>query len=65
MHTNTSIEIEQKLFFSIEQPNITIIPASQKLNSRTSDKFMAIILNPGGYSISIKKNMTIDYIKES
>ena len=26
---------------------------------------MAILWNPGGHSISIKKNMTISYIKES
>ena len=56
--------IEDNLFFSTEQPNITIIPALQKLNSRTPDKFMAILWNPGGHSISIKKNMTIGYIRE-
>ena len=29
------------------------------------DKFMAILWNPGGDCISIKRNTTIDYMKES
>ena len=50
---------------AIDQPNITIIPALQTLDNRTPDKFMAIIWNPGGDSISIKRNTTISYMKES
>ena len=56
--------MEANPFFLIEQPNITIIPGLQKLDSRTPDKFMASIWSPGGHSISIKKNTTIGYIKE-
>ena len=54
--------MEANPFSLIEQPNITILPAFQKLDSRTPDKFMAILWNLGGHSISIKKNMTIGYI---
>ena len=43
IETNTLIEIEEKPFFSIETPNITIIPTLQKLDSRTPAKFMAIL----------------------
>ena len=57
--------MEENPFFAIKQPNISIIPALQKLDNRTSDKFMAILQNPGGNSISIKKNATISYMKES
>ena len=64
MHTNTLIEIDDNPFFSIEQPNITIIPALQKLDSQTPDKFMAILWIQGSNSVSIK-NMTIGCIKES
>ena len=64
IHAHTLLEIEENPFFSIEQPNITIIPALQKHESRTPDKFMAILWNPGGHSISIKKNMTIGFLKE-
>ena len=55
--------MEANPFFLIDQPNITIIPALQKHDSRTPDKFMAILWKPGGHSISIKKNMTIGYIR--
>ena len=37
----------------------------QKLESRTPDKFMAILWNPGGHTITIERNMTIAYAKES
>ena len=57
--------MEENPFFAIKQPNVTIIPALQKLNNRTSDKFMAILWNSGGDSISIKRNTSIGYMKES
>ena len=41
LHTKKLIEIKENHFFSIEQSNITIIPALKKLDSRTSDKCMA------------------------
>ena len=63
MPTNTLLEIEENPFFSIEQPNITIIPTLQKLESKTPNKFMAILWNPGGHSITINKNTTIGYVK--
>ena len=57
--------MEENPFFAIKQPNITIIPALQKLDNRPPDKYMVILWNPGGDSISIKRITTIDYIKES
>ena len=55
----------RKLFFTIEQPNITIIPALQKLDNKTPDIFMAILWNPGSESTSIKREPTFSYMKES
>ena len=63
--TNTLLEMEENHFFFIEQPNITIIPALQKLYNRTPNQFLAALWNHGGHSISIKKNVTIGYIRES
>ena len=57
IHTNTVLEIEDNPFFCIEQRNITIIPPVQNLDNRTPDKFMAILWNPGGHSIRIKRNI--------
>ena len=57
--------MEENPFFTIEHPNITKIPALQKLYNRTPDKFMAILWNPGVDSISIKRNTTNSYMKES
>ena len=64
IHTDTLLEMEENPFFTIEQPNVTIIPALQKFDKRTPDKFMAILWNLGGDSIIIKRNTTVDYIKE-
>ena len=64
MQANTLPEIKENPFHSVEQLNITIKPDLQKLDSRTPDKFMAILWNPGDHSISIKKNMTIGFMKE-
>ena len=55
IQTNALTEIEWNPFFSIEQPNITIIPMLQKLDSGTPDKFMAILWNPGDHSKTIKR----------
>ena len=57
--------MKENPFFTIEQPNVRIIPTLQKLDNRTLDKFMAILWNPGGDSLSFKRNTAIDYIKES
>ena len=65
IHTDTLLEMEENPFFAIEQPNITIVPALQKLDNRTPDKFMAITWNQGGDSISIKRKTNIRYMKES
>ena len=45
IHTNTLLEMREIPFFSIEKPNINIIPALQKPDNRTADKFMAILWN--------------------
>ena len=34
IHTDTLLEVEENPFFTIEQPNITIIPTLQKLDNR-------------------------------
>ena len=65
MHTNILLEIKENPFFSIEQANITIIPALQKLDNRKLDKFMAILWNLVGHCISIKRNTAIGYMIES
>ena len=57
--------MEENPFFTIQLPNITIILATQKPDNRTPSKFMGILWNPGGDSISIKRNTTISYINES
>ena len=44
-YTNTLLEMEVNSFFLIEQPDVTIIPALQKLDSRTLDEIMAILWN--------------------
>ena len=64
IQTDTLLEIEANPFSLIKQTKITIIPALKRLHSRTPDKFMAILWIPGGHFISIKKNMTIYYIKD-
>ena len=65
IHTDTLLEMEDNPFFTIEQTNVTIIPALQKLENRTPDKFMAILWNPGVGSKRIKRNTTISYKKDS
>ena len=55
----------EKPFFTIEQPYVKIIPALKKLDNEPLNKFMAILWNPGGDSISIKRNTPISYMKES
>ena len=65
MHTHTLLQMEEIPFFAIEQPNVTTIPALQKHDNRTPDKFMAILWNLGGDSISIKRNTNIGSMKES
>ena len=62
IHTDKLLE---NPFFAIEQTRETIIPALQKLDNRTPDKFIAVSWYPGGNSMSIKWTTTISYIKES
>ena len=64
IHTDTLLEMEENPFFTFEQ-HMIIIPASQKLDHRIPDKFMAMLWKPSGDSISIKRNTTISYMKES
>ena len=45
IHRDTLLEREENPFSTIEQPNITVIPALQKPHNRTPDKFMAILWN--------------------
>ena len=63
VHTDILLGMKENPFFTIKQQNITIIPALQKLDNRTPDKFMAVLWNPGADSISIKRNTTIGYMK--
>ena len=65
VHADTLLEMEEVPFFTLEHPNITIIPALQKLGKRTPDKFMAILWNLGVDSLSIKRHTTIGYLKRS
>ena len=65
LKSNTLLEIEENPFLPVEQPKITIIPTLQKLEGRTPDAFQAVIWNPGGHNITLKRNTTINYVKES
>ena len=56
LQTNTLLEIEENPFLSTKQPNITIIPTLRKLEGRTSDRFMPVLWDPGGHTITYKKH---------
>ena len=64
LNSNTLLEIEESPFLSIEQPNMMIIPVLQKLELRIPDEFMAMLWNPGGQAIILKRNTTFGYAKE-
>ena len=65
IHKKALFEMEENPYFCIEQPNSTIIPALPNPDNRAPGKFMTILWNPDGQSISIKKNPIIGYVKES
>ena len=65
LQPNTFLEIEANPFLSIEQLIITIMTVLQRLGLRIPDSFMAALWNPGGHTITLKRNTTISYAKES
>ena len=62
---NTLIDIEEKPFLCIKQLNLTLIPMVQKLGLRILDVYMAVLFNPDGQFIILKRNTTIGYAGES
>ena len=62
---NTLIEIEEKPFLSIEQLDLIITPMLQRLGLRIPNVYMAVLWNPGGQVIILKRNTTISYARES
>ena len=65
MKPNTLIEIEENPLLSTEQLDLIIIPMSQKLGLRIPDEYMAVLWNPGGQAIILKRNSNIGYARES
>ena len=61
----TLMEIEENLVLSIEQLDLILIPMSQKLGLSIPDVYMAVLCNPGGQAIILKRNTTIGYARES
>ena len=59
------LEIEENPFLSIEQLNTAIIPVLQRIGLRIPDQVMAVLWNPGGHNIGLKRNSTISHVKES
>ena len=57
--SNTLIEIEENPFLSIEQPDLIMIPMLQKLGLIIPAVYMAVLWNPGGQPIILKRNTTI------
>ena len=57
--------MEENPFLSIEQPDLIIISMIQQLRLRIQDVYMAVLWNPGGQPIILKRNTTISYVKES
>ena len=62
---NTLIKIEENPFLAIEQQDIVLIPILQKLGPRVPNVYMAVLWNPGGYPVTLKRNMTISHVRES
>ena len=65
INPNTLIEIEENPFLVIEQQDIVPIPMLQKLGCHVPDVYMAVLWNPGGQTVILKRNMTIGYVKEA
>ena len=65
MKPNSLIEIEERPFLAIEQPDVVVIHMLQKLGHRIPDVYMSVLWNPGGQTVILKRNMTISYVKES
>ena len=59
------LEIEENPFLTIEQPKLVLIPTLQTLGSQVPDTYMAVLWNPSGQDLILKRNMTIGYIEES
>ena len=55
LQPDTLLVIEENPLLSIKKPDITIILTIQKLEGRMPDKFIAILGNPGGHTITLKR----------
>ena len=62
---NSLIYVQENTFFSIEQPDLVIIPMLQKLGTRIPDVYITVLWNPGGQTVILKRSMTISSIEES
>ena len=61
----TLIEIEETPFLAIEQLDLVLIPMLQKLGPKIPDVCMAVLWNPSGQTVILKRSTTTDYMKES
>ena len=62
---NTLIEIEQNPFSSDRTTAISINNNATKLGPRILNVYMAVLWNPGGQTVILKRNTTIGYVGES
>ena len=62
---NALIEIEETPFLSIKKPDLIIMPMVQKLGFIIPDVYMAVLWNPRGQAIILKRNTTINHARES
>ena len=65
MWPNTLTEIEENPFLLSEEPIIVILPLLQKVGDRLPDAFIIALWNGGSHKITLKRNTTIGYVKES
>ena len=62
---NTLIEIDKNTFLAIEQLDLVLIPKLCKQWPRIPNVYMAVLWNPGGQTVTLKRSMTIGSVKES
>ena len=61
----TIVEIEETHFLAIEQLDLGLVPMLQKLGPRLPNVHMAVLWNPDGQTVILKRNMTIIYVTKS
>ena len=62
---NTLNEIDESTFLSMEEPSISILPLLQKVGDRLPDMLITTLWNNGDYTMTLKKNTTIGFVREA